>query len=683
MEVLRHGDDVADRLEAVSALREEEHEERLEALAEALSDQVPEVRAAAAEALGVLGEPGRARLLAALERAPGACEAAQVLAGQAVAYPEAAIRLDPTVAWRGEDSCVTGAFLGLGAVTHPIVLEALASADASRARHGRWVACRVEPSLLASLEARLTSDADDEAVEAERAGLASLLAEPPKDCGQEAEALWRRLFSDPETRQRADAVLEDHPRRVALLTGRLTEQRACMGADALLLLVADGLEPSDEQLVALQQGLAAVPAEGCPTVHAQPTVVHLLQRGVQSGSHEQARARLDLLARLGWRPTTDLARVHAAVIQGDYEAAGGFGRAAGPVLLNALMRYELSEESREHVLAALAGQGRSFAPDVERRLVTVEEPRRRDDLLRVLQRLLGPASERVAAMAVAELERTTSGSQEGIERTQWLAGVIRQAGAAARMPLAEGCVAEGKPQLRAMLLGLLADVDGRRGNLAEKTAWAVLDSGRTDLAATSAATFLVGADRTRVAKRLAKALRQGELSPSEVQLLRVFVGQDAKGADKLVSQAVKRLKDPERLSVLAAQLEAAGAIWPAWVCAGRAFETYRKRLARARPVSEEAAEGEEEPSKAELALELRRRLLARLSRVALDPIQPGKLRLRALKLAAGDAASLPEGGRPFAAALAEAWAGEPNKKLKRYLKKALKTVRKNTRFAAE
>jgi len=669
VQVLRTSDDVADRLDAIAELRDEAEAGRIEALTEALHDENPAVRAAAAEALGALGKPGRESLLAGLERAPGACEAAQVLAGQAVAYPEMAARLDPTEAWRGEDSCVTGAFLGLGAATHPIVLEALTAPDAARARHGRWVACRVEPPLLGVVETRLKEEGDG--AELEMAALGSLLAEPPAACAEEVETLWRRLFAGRETRRLAAEVLDGHARRLELLRARLPEHAGCQGPDALLLLVEEGHEPSTDELNVLREALATAPEDTCPGIEPQPLIVHLLQRGVQAASRDESKARLALLARLGWRPTTDLAHVHAAVISGDYEAAAGYGRVAGPVLLDALIRYELSDEARDLVLGGLGALGRSYAPEVEARLVGAEEAARRDDLLFVLQRLLGSKSPRLVELVLSELETTRQGASGGVERMQHLAKLVRGAGKGARGPLAEAAKAEGRPQLRAMLLGLLIEVDGRRGKLVLETARAILDSGREDLAATSAAAHLVSTDRKRVSKRLKKAMKAGGLDTGEVQLLRILVGQDRVKASKLALKATKKLKDPDALGKLAEQLDSAGATWPAWICANKAFERRRKRLAKAK------AEPDDASSEAiEKAFQLRSRLLLTLTRVSLDPIVAGKLRARALKAVAKSADQLPDGGREYSRQLAEALANESSRKLKRYMKKAIKAIRK-------
>jgi len=670
VETLRESGDPAERLEAIRQLRREEEEGRLEALAGALGDEQEEVRVAAAEALGTLGKPGRERLMGALGEEPGACAAAPVLAGQAVDFPALAQAMDPTRSGRSDDSCVTQAFLGLGAAAHDVLIEALGSGNAELARRAGGLACQARPPLPEALEERLRSDEED--LDAEVIALAELLAHPPEVCGAEAEEVWRRLYRQRESRSRAAEVVEAHPRREELLRADLGRREDCAGVDALLLLVDDGHEPTPDEERVFREAVIVEPEGRCPTVDPQPLIVYLLQHGVQADSHHEARARLELLERLGWRPSTELARVHAAVIEGDFAAAAGYGRRAGPVLLDALLRYRLSRQDRRQVLEALAGLGRSFAPEVAVRLTDLRDPTTRDDLLDVLRHLHGPRSAAAVTLAIEELalagrEPELGGPVRGQKLAMW----IREAGAAGRAPLAAASVGDGHPQLRAMLFGLLVEVDGHRGRATLKTARELVDEDLPDLATTAAAAHLVAAAPGGTRKRVVAALERADPSPGDIQILRVMVGQDGFKANRLVLEATKRIKAPARLLALADRLSAAGLPFPAWKCAAKAAKKLVKRYKKARRKDKEAAADEARRAKA-----VRDRLLLDVAEVALDPLQPEEVRLRALKAVRRAPKVVVEKGTKVTERLAEAVQAAESKKLRKGMKKALKRLKK-------
>lgn len=583
-QVLRESEDAAERIEAAVELRTNADKGRMEALSGALLDPDAGVREAAAATLAALGEAGRGRLIEAVGVDGTACIAARELAKHAAEDPSVAKALDPTVGRRSAGSCVVEVFEGLGAAAHGVIVEAILSDDDRRRKRGHYLACRVDPPVTDGLRDVLLGP-DDGRVDQATAAMRALLERGHRLCEDRPAQAWEAVFRDPQARPRAVRAIEGYAGRADLLEPLMQVRDACVGPDALLLGMEGGYLPDVDAMAEFQAGLDAAQGNACPTVDSAPLIATLLEGGLTAGTHAEARGRVALIERLGWRPETPKARVYVSVIRGDFAEAAGMGPSAVRPIIDALRRWDLAADQRRAAFDALVRVGPPGVASIEKFLADGDagEGELRDGLLGVAARALGPRSPRIVALAVQELERSTD--EQGIvvldsERQRHLTGLVRGAGPAGAPALAAEALKDGKPSFRSLLFSLLVEVDGRKGRTVTETAHRLLDSGRDDLVVAAAAGHLGMSNPKAARDRVLEAIRAGTLKPADVRMLAALLAGAGKKVDKALAKALKAA-DPVATAPLVATLGELGALELALPLAASAAKALRKASAQA------------------------------------------------------------------------------------------------------
>ena len=619
IEILKQSRISERRLEAIEQLRTDEYEGRVEALASVLGDEDEGVAKAAAEALASLGKEGRERLQRAFEDPLSQCAAASVLAREAGKDAAIVAMLDPT----GQrihkgNSCLVKQFLGFGDKTHPMILDALTAEEPWRVQRGVFLACRAKPTVLTSLDAILTGKAKPEEVRRGVKALRVLLEARPRHCSAEVDGLWGKLFADSGLRSRAMAAATDHPRRDDLLRGLLGRAEGCAGPDAMVTLVEEGAEPTDQELEAFRGQVEASDGD-CPSVDAEPLVDHLLTRGWAGGTPPQQA----LLEALGWEADDEGAAAHTAVVAGDYEAAAQQPQGAHEIL-DRLVRIGLSDESRTNALLALTHVGKRAVPEIELAYGAVESEALRFDLLKTVRDLDGPRSLALVRLVVRELD-----SGPAPDRSQELTAMLKAAGPVAVAPLGREALAARDAGMRARLFALQVELGGKGSKVVLGTAERLVARGGSDPATVAAAQLLVESDPAGQRGRILDKAQAGELKEADVALLGILLEKDP-ATYAALAKPVKSTKDPERLLALAGPLGEAGVADLAFACADRAGASYAKAAKKAKKQKDDGAREAAEAG-AEKAAALRVSLAGEMALVVADETAGPAVRLRTLK----------------------------------------------------
>ncbi len=679
VQVLRESSDPEERVAAAQELKTAPDEGRLEALGDALNDVNEGVRHAAADSLGALGDDGRAKLVEALPDERTACAAAPVLAEQAKRFPEVAKSLDPTVGRRRSDSCVVKAFNGLGAATHQVIIEAILSDEKKRRKRGHYLACMVDPPLTEGLQEVLTGP-DDGRVDDAESTLAAMLRRRHKKCGDKPAAVWNAVFADPTARHRAITVAEGHPRRAELIEPLVREQEACIGPDALLLAMDAGYGADVEDLAAFTKALDAAGEARCPTVDPEAMIATLLAGGLTAGTLEQARGRLDMIERLGWKADTTRARVYVAVIKMQFMEAAGYGPAAAGPLLEVVQRWRPSPEQRKGAFVALVKVGPAVVPAIEKNLAKIPKADVRDGLITVVQSVIGAKSPRVVVLAVAELERATD--DKGIvaapmARQQFLTGVIKRAGPKGSPALAKEALKPTKQSFRSLLFSLLVQVDGKKGKTLSRTVKDLLDSDRSDLLIAAAAGHLATSNPKAATSRVVSKVGSGKLTPGDRRLLASLLARDPKKLAKSLGKVIKKVDDAAQFTGVAEAFAEVGMYALGLKLSSKAAKSLRKKSTTA-AASGSSKRGIQLGADAARMDAVYEKSVRGLYDAVVDADVPAKQRIKSLKvlLKGTKKTGLGGAGGDVVKGLKQAIADEDNKKVKKAMKKAYKKLKK-------
>lgn len=679
VQILRESGDPLERIAAAQELKTEPDEGRIEALSDALNDADQGVRQAAADALGALGDEGREALIEGLTDERSACAAAPVLAKQAAKFPEVAKSMDPTVGRRRSDSCVVKTFERLGAATHAVLIEAILSDEKKRRKRGHYLACRIEPPLTEGLQEVLTGPEDGGIDDAEST-LGALLRRRHKHCGDKPETVWNAIFADPSVRHRAITIVEDHDRRAELIEPLVQTVEACIGPDALLLAMDAGYSPGEEDLQAFTQSLDAAGESRCPTVDPAAMIATLLAGGLTAGTLKESRGRLDMIERLGWLADTTRAKVYVAVIRTNFLDAAGFGPPSAGPLLEAVQRWRLTPEQRKAAFEALVKVGPAVLPAIEKALPTIPKADVRDGLITVVQAVAGQRSPRVVTLAVAEFERATD--DKGIvaapmQRQQFLTGVIKAAGTKGSPALATETLKPDKPSFRSMLFNLLVQIEGKKGKVLAKVINDLLDSARSDLVIAAAAGHLATSNPKAATARVSARVKEGTLTPGDRRVLASLLASDAKKLAKSLGKILKKVDDPAGYTAVAEAFAEVGLHGLALSLAAASAKSLHTKSAAA-AASGDNKRGIQLGADAARMEAVRDKAVRGLYQQSLDDSLSAKQRVKALKtlLKGTKKGGLGSAGDDVVSGLKEALADETNKKMKKAMKKAYKTLKK-------
>jgi len=654
----------ARRLEAVQELRQDEVDGRVDALASVLGDEDEEVAKAAASALASLGKPGHDRLMKAFKDPKAQCGAAYALAQQVDQDPTIIEMLDPTThrGYKGS-SCLTKQFARFGVKTHAIILDAVISREDWRARRGVFLACRVQPPVLETLEQRLTAKVEPEVARDAVAALRKLLDARPRHCKVDVDGLWAKLFRNEDHRNRALAVLSDHPRREDLLRSVLDQEETCAGPDALVLLVEEEAEPSERDLARFAKQVAASDGE-CPLVDGDPLIDYLLIKGYARGTDDQR----ELLESLGWESDAAGSAAHQDVLAGDYQAAAE-KPAGARELLDLLVRKGLEPENRTNALLGLTHAGRKAVPEIEQAYPALEDAALRFDLLKIVRDIDGKRSLTLVDLVMQELDRGPDAAQ-----SKTLTKMLRDAGTIAVEPLGREALAAREPGLRAKLFALQVDLGGQDSDEVLATADRLVKRGRSDPATLAAAELLVEAKPDELRDRIVAAVKDGDLSEQDVGLLRILLEKDSATYSAL-AKPIKKAKDPEQLADLAGKLSEAGAPALAFSCADKAGGIYKKAAKKAKK-KKDADAREAATEGAEKMAALRVKLAGEMAAQVADSEAGTAVRVRTLKVLTKAAKTAGAAKDDVLEALDKAADGAEEKALKKGLKKARKKWKK-------